>query len=48
MAYLPNISVEGNSDPVIEVVDEKSGETVYCVRIKGEQFKPKIFKQDTL
>ncbi len=46
-AYLPTISVEGIDNPVIEVVDEKTGELVYCVRIKGHEFKPKVFTQSS-
>lgn len=44
-AYLPTISVEGIVNPVIEVENEKTGELVYCVRIKGTEFKPKVFEQ---
>jgi hypothetical protein len=32
---------------VIEVEDEKTGELVYCVRIKGNEFNPKIFAQSS-
>ncbi len=42
-AWLPMIVVEGVNDPVIEVVEENSGELVYCVRIKGSTFRPKVF-----
>jgi phosphodiesterase/alkaline phosphatase D-like protein len=45
--YLPTISVKGAKNPVIEVTDEKTGELVYCVRILGNEFKPKIFKQSS-
>lgn len=44
-AYLPTISVEGIENPVIEIEDEKTGELVYCVRMKGNEFKPKVFEQ---
>ena len=27
----------------MEIVDEKTGELVYCVRIKGKEFNPKVF-----
>lgn len=47
MAYLPTISVEGIENPVIEIEDERTGELVYCVRIKGNEFKPKVFEKSS-
>lgn len=47
LAYLPTISVKGIDNPVIEIEDEKTGELVYCVRIKGNEFKPKVFAQSS-
>ena len=44
-AYLPVIKVEGTENPVVSIKDEESGETVYTIRIKGSEFKPKVFKQ---
>ncbi|MCK4965639.1 twin-arginine translocation pathway signal protein, partial [bacterium] len=43
-AFLPEIKVSGMSDPVIQVIDESSGEIVYTIRIEGTSFKPKVFK----
>ncbi len=43
--YLPEIQVEGLSDPVVQVVDETSGEIVYTLRIQGDRFRPKIFRR---
>ena len=45
VAYLPTIKVSGQADPVIQVVDEEGGEVVYTLRIKGDSFRPKVFKQ---
>ncbi|MBT6763942.1 MAG: twin-arginine translocation pathway signal protein, partial [Prolixibacteraceae bacterium] len=47
LAHLPTISVEGVENPVVEIRDEITGELIYCVRIKGNEFKPKVFKQST-
>jgi hypothetical protein len=46
-SYLPAIVVKGIENPVIEISDEKTGELVYCVRILGNEFKPKVFKQSS-
>ena len=44
IAYLPEITSE-TPDPVVQVVDEQTGEVVYTVRIKGATFRPKVFRQ---
>jgi hypothetical protein len=43
VAYLPEIKVSGMENPVVQVVNEKSGEIEYTVRIKGNSYKPKVF-----
>jgi hypothetical protein len=44
VAYLPTIKVSGMKDPVVQVIDEANGEIVYTIRIKGNSFRPKVFK----
>lgn len=46
-AYLPSLRIEGMDDPVVQVVDEASGEVVYTLRINGTTFRPKVFKAGT-
>ncbi len=43
VAYLPTLKISGMSDPVIQVVEEASGEVIYTLRIKGNEFRPKVF-----
>ena len=43
LGYLPTIQVTGVSDPVVQVVEEKSGEILYTLRISGQTFAPKVF-----
>jgi hypothetical protein len=43
VGYLPTLQVKGMMDPVVQVIDEKTGETVYAVRIKGNSFRPMVF-----
>ena len=45
--YLPTIAVSGMTDPVIQVVDEKTDEVVYTLRIKGQTWQPKVFADGT-
>jgi PhoD-like phosphatase len=42
-AWLPTIKIKGEPDPVVEVINEKSNKTEYIVRIKGNEFIPKVF-----
>jgi hypothetical protein len=42
-AYLPEIIIEGATDPVVQVVEEKSGQILYTLRIKGNTFQPWVF-----
>ena len=44
IAYLPAIIVNGLQDPpVIQIIEEATGEIVYTVRAKTNTFKPKVF-----
>jgi hypothetical protein len=42
-AWLPTLVFKGLTDPVVQVVDERSGDVVYTVRAKGASFRPKVF-----
>jgi hypothetical protein len=46
-AWLPTIHVTGAEDPLVRVVDESSGEGIYCPRINGSSFRPKVFREGT-
>lgn len=46
VAWLPTLEISGDADPVIEVINEKTKETEYVVRIKGNSFDPKVFSND--
>lgn len=41
--YLATLQIEGAEDPVVEVIDEASGEMEYTLRIKGKRFQPHVF-----
>ena len=42
-AYLPEVVVTGMIDPVVQVVEEGTGEIVYTVRAQGDRFHPRVF-----
>jgi hypothetical protein len=43
-AWLPEIRVEGITDPVFQVLRQETGEMVYTLRIEGRVFRPKVFE----
>lgn len=45
VAWLPTLKITGAQDPVVQVVEEATGEVVYTLRIAGAQFRPRVFKQ---
>ncbi|MEM7202659.1 MAG: hypothetical protein AAF628_20490 [Planctomycetota bacterium] len=47
VAHLPTLVVEGDPAPVVEIVDEQTGELVYALRLPGTRFRPKVFRRGT-
>jgi hypothetical protein len=47
VAYLPTIEVSGTVDPVVQVIDESSGEIVYNLQIDGTSVRPGVYRQGT-
>ncbi len=43
VAVLPELEIKGKSDPVVQVLQEPSGELLYSLRIQGTRFRPKVF-----
>jgi alkaline phosphatase D len=46
VAWLPTLKISGEPDPVVEVFNQETGELEYSVRIRGEEFAPKVFSDD--
>ena len=43
VAWLPEISFEGATNPVVQVIEEKSGDILYTVRVQGDHFQPHVY-----
>ena len=43
IGYLPVLQVEGGQEPVVQLISEADGQLVYGLRIKGKNFRPKVF-----
>ena len=46
-AHLPALNVSGVAAPVVQIVDEASGEIVYTVRIAARSWRPPVFAPGT-
>ena len=42
-AYLPALEISGMNNPVVQVVSEETGETVYTLRVVGNNYTPRVF-----
>ena len=47
VAYLPEIRFRGISNPVVQVIEESSGEILYTTRVKGTRYRPKVYAKGT-
>ncbi len=47
VAWLPTLNVDGQDNPVVQVVDEFTGDVVYTLRIQGKTWRPKVFREGT-
>jgi len=43
VARLPRLEVRGVDNPVVEVIDDATGELVYALRIAGQTWQPHVF-----
>ena len=41
--HLPELVFDGASDPVVEVIEEATGEVLYSIRIQGNRFRPHVY-----
>lgn len=47
LAWLPKLEFAGQKYPVVQIIDEADGSVVYTLRIKGNSFRPKVFREGT-
>jgi alkaline phosphatase D len=45
VAYLPTLKIAGDANPVVQIIDESDESIVYTLRINGNSFRPKVFKE---
>ena len=42
-AWLPVLVFEGAANPVVQVIEEKTGDILYTVRASGPRFQPRVY-----
>lgn len=47
ISYLPRLEFQGMTNPVVQIVNEGTGEIAYTLRVKGTSFRPKVFQPGT-
>jgi alkaline phosphatase D len=45
--YLPTLTFTDYQDPVVQVINQLTGEMIYSLRINGNEFTPKVFENST-
>jgi len=43
VAYLPELNFKGIEKPVVQVVEESTGEVLYTTRVKSKTYRPKVY-----
>ncbi len=41
--WLPEFIFQGTNDPVVQVIEQASGEILYTVRVQGNRFQPRVY-----
>jgi hypothetical protein len=41
--HLPELVFENTANPVVQVIEEASGEVLYTIRIQGDRFQPHVY-----
>ncbi len=47
VGFLPELKIQGRTNPVVQVIHEATGEVVYTQRIRGSHFRPPVFRPGT-
>lgn len=43
VAYLPELNFKGIENPVVQIIEESTGEALYTTRVRGRSYRPKVF-----
>jgi hypothetical protein len=43
VAWLPELVFAGASHPVVQVIEDRTGDVLYTIRVRGDRFQPAVF-----
>jgi hypothetical protein len=43
VAWLPELVFEGAAELVVQVIEERTGDVLYTVRVPGNRFQPRVY-----
>ena len=46
-AWLPELQFRGAVNPVVQIIEQKTGEVLYSIRVRGTRFQPPVFAAGT-
>ncbi len=47
VGYLPEMKFDTLKNPVVQVIEQATGEILYTVRVQGDRFQPRIYRDGT-
>jgi hypothetical protein len=42
-AYLPELNFKGIGNPVVQIIEESTGDVLYTTRVRGSNYRPKVY-----
>jgi hypothetical protein len=42
-AYLPELIFKGIGNPVVQIIEESTGDVLYTTRVRGSNYRPKVY-----
>jgi hypothetical protein len=43
VAYFPELNFKGIEKPLVQIIEESTGEALYTTRVRGRSYRPKVF-----
>jgi hypothetical protein len=47
VAWLPQLNFKGTPNPVVQVVEDATGDILYTIRVQGDRFRPRVYRNGT-
>ena len=47
VAWLPQLNFKGTPNPVVQVIEDATGDILYTIRVQGDRFRPRVYRNGT-